>query len=375
MANYKYAATCLFGLEKFVGETIDRLGYKRLETLDGRVYFEGDERAAARCNVQFRCAEKLYIVTGEFDAPTFDALFEGTRSIPWEKYIGQNDAFPVTGHSIKSELHSVPDCQRIIKKAIVERLFSSYKTDTLPESATRVSIEFFIFKNRAALMINTSGESLYKRGWREKTGDAPMRETLAASLALMARPSHDTVFYDPMCGSGTIAIEAAMILKNIAPGAKRNFAGENFPFLPSCIWREAREEAEKQISEKPFEVWASDVDEKMVFIARENARRAGVLDHIRFFQRDVCDVDTEGRRGTLVCNPPYGERLMDIASAEALYRAMGKAFDRLGSWKYYIFTSSEYFEKHFGKKADNTRKMYNGMLRCYYYQYYKPKHF
>ncbi len=373
MANYKYAATCLFGLEKFVGETIDRLGYKRLDTIDGRVYFEADESAAARCNVQFRCAEKLYIVVGEFDALTFDTLFEKTKNIPWEKYIGKNDAFPVAGHSIKSKLFSVPDCQKIIKKAIVERLFASHKTDALPETGTRISIEFFIFKDRAALMINTSGESLYKRGWRKATGDAPMRETLAASLCLMARPSRENVFYDPMCGSGTIAIEAAMILKNIAPGAKRTFAAENFSFLPSHIWEDARREAQNQISHENFEIWASDVDEKMISIARENAKHAGVLDNIRFFVRDVGDIDTEGRRGTLVCNPPYGERLMDIESAEALYRKMGKAFDRLGSWKYYVFTSSEYFEKHFGKKADNTRKMYNGMLRCFYYQYYKKK--
>ncbi len=371
MANYKYAAVSLFGLEKFVGETIDKLGYKRLDTIDGRVYFEGDETAVARCNLQFRCAEKLYIITGEFDSPDFNSLFEGVKNIPWEKYIGKNDAFLVSGHSIKSKLYSIPDCQRIVKKAMVERLMSAHKVDRLPENAVKFQIEFFILKDRAALMINTSGESLYKRGWRKLTGEAPMRETLAASLVLMSRPSHSMVFYDPMCGSGTIAIEAAMTLKNIAPGMNRRFAAEDFAFLPSRIWKDARDEAREQISDEPFEIWASDVDEKMISIAKENARCAGVLEHIRFFTRDVADIDTEGRRGIVLCNPPYGERLLDIQSAEALYRKMGKAFENLGSWKYYIFTSSEYFEKHFGKRADNTRKMYNGMLRCYFYQYYK----
>ncbi len=369
--NYKYAATCLFGLEKFVGETVDKLGYKRLDTIDGRVYFEGDVSAVARCNIQFRCAEKLYIILKEFTASTFDALFEGTKSVEWEKYIGQRDAFIVTGHSIKSKLHSIPDCQRIIKKAIATRLMSAYKTDTLPETQTKIGIEFFLLKDTCAVMINTSGEGLYKRGWRKETGKAPMRETLAAALALIAHPSRDTVFYDAMCGSGTIAIEAALILKNICAGAKRSFAAENFSFIPKNIWKEAREEAENGILDDNFKVWASDIDPHMIKIAKENAERAGVIENIRFFVRDIADIDTENERGTLVCNPPYGERLLDVQSAEALYRTMGKAFQRLGTWKYYIFTSSGYFEKHFGKKADNTRKMYNGMLRCFYYQYYK----
>lgn len=372
MANYKYAATCMFGLEKFVGETVDRLGYKRLGTIDGRVYFEGDENAVARCNVGFRCAEKLYIIVSEFNATTFDELFESTKGIEWEKYISQNDSFPVAGHSIKSKLFSVTDCQRIIKKAIVDRLFKAYKTDRLSETENKIPIEFFILNDTVALMINTSGESLYKRGYRSATGEAPMRETLASALVQIARPFRDTLFYDPMCGSGTIAIEAALYLKGIAPGINRGFAGESFGFLPRDIWSKAREEARESIRPEPVRIWASDISAEMIKIARENAKNAGVEEYITFFERDVAELEV-GERATVVCNPPYGERLLDVQAAEALYRKMGKAFERAGLQRYYVFTSSEYFEKHFGKKADNVRKMYNGMLRCYYYQYFKKK--
>ncbi len=365
----KFAATCLFGLEKFVGETVDTLGYKRLETIEGRVYFEGDESAVARCNINFRCAEKLFIILDEFEAKSFDALFEGVKKIAWEKYIRRNDAFIVKGHTIKSTLHSIPDCQRIVKKAIVDRLLTRY--DALPETDTKIQIEFFILRDKAAIMIDTSGQGLYKRGYRTATNDAPIRETLAAALALISRPRHDVLFWDPLCGSGTIAIEAAMILKNIAPGKNRHFDAENFHFLPSHIWEEARREATQNESDEPFEVWGSDIDPEVIKIAKENAHRAGVK--VNFFLQDVADIETHGKRGTVVCNPPYGERLMDIREAEKLYRIMGKAFKRLENWQMYIITSNEYFEKHFGRVADRKRKLYNGMLKCNYYMYYKRK--
>ncbi len=373
MTNMKFAATCLFGLERFVGETVDKLGYKRLETIEGRVYFEGDESAVARCNINFRCAEKLFIIVDEFDADTFDALFEGTKAIPWERYIGKNDAFPVKGHSIKSALHSIPDCQRIVKKAIVERLYKAHKTDHLPERGTKIQIEFFILRDRAALMIDTSGAGLYKRGYRMGTNDAPIRETLAAALSLIARPRKDLLIWDPLCGSGTIPIETAMILKNIAPGINRSFAAEEFDFLPKEIWEEARREAREGITDSDFEIWGSDIDPEVIEIAKENARRAGVGDCISFFVADVADIETHGKRGTVICNPPYGERLMEINEAEKLYRIMGKAMKRLTNWQLYIITSNEYFEKHFGMTADRKRKLYNGMLKCSYYQYYKKR--
>lgn len=365
----KYAATCLFGLEKFVGETVDMLGYKRLETIEGRVYFEGDVSAVARCNINFRCAEKLFIILDEFEADTFDMLFEGVKNIPWERYIRKNDAFPVKGHTIKSKLHSIPDCQRIVKKAIVERLYREHHTKTLPETGVKVQIEFFILRDKAAIMIDTSGAGLYKRGYRRGTNDAPIRETLAAALALIARPRHDVLFWDPLCGSGTVAIEAAMILKNVAPGKNRAFLAQEYPFIPHDIWDKARREAEENECDTPFEVWGSDIDADVIESARENAKNAGV--EINFFVADVRDIETHGKRGTVVCNPPYGERLMDINEAEKLYREMGKAFQRLENWQIYIITSDEYFEKHFGRTADKKRKLYNGMLKCNYYQYYK----
>lgn len=368
---YKYAATSLFGLEKFVGETIDTLGYKRLETIEGRVYFEGDISAVARCNINFRCAEKLFIILDEFEATTFDALFEGVKNIPWEKYIGKNDAFPVKGHSIKSRLHSIPDCQKIVKKAMVDRLLKAHKVKALPESGTKVQIEFFILRDKAALMIDTSGAGLYKRGYRTGTNDAPIRETLAAALALIARPRHDLLFWDPLCGSGTLAIEAAMILQNVAPGKNRHFLAEEYSFVPSHIWKDARDEAIANEVDTPYEVWGSDIDGEVIKIAKENAKNAGV--NVNFFKMDVSDIETHGKRGTVVCNPPYGERLMDINEAEKLYRIMGKAFKRLENWQMYIITSDEYFEKHFGREADKKRKLYNGMLKCNYYMYYKKQ--
>lgn len=371
MTNMKYAATCLFGLEKFVGETVDRLGYKRTHTIEGRVYFEGDVSAVARCNINFRCAEKLFIILDEFEATTFEALFQGVKNIPWENYVGAKDAFPVKGHTIKSALHSIPDCQKIIKKAIVERLYQSYKTDYLPESERKIQIEFFLLRDKAAIMIDTSGAGLYKRGYRTATNDAPIRETLASALVQMARPRHDVLLWDPMCGSGTIPIEAALILRNMAPGINREFLAESYPFIPKELWAKAREEALQAIDDTPFEIWGSDIDENVIEIARENARRAGVDKFVRFFVSDIKDMENPNRRGTIVCNPPYGERLLDIESAERLYRVLGKSTKQLENWQMYFITSDTYFEKHFARRADNVRKLYNGMLKCNYYQYFK----
>jgi putative N6-adenine-specific DNA methylase len=350
---------------------VDALGYKRLETIEGRVYFEGDISAVARCNINFRCAEKLYLILDEFTADTFDKLFEGVKRLPLENYVGKNDAFLIKGHSIKSRLHSIPDCQRIIKKAMAERLMSAHKTKTLLENGVKIQFEFFILKDKAAIMIDLSGAGLYKRGYRTATNDAPIRETLAAALALIARPRRDVLLWDPLCGSGTVAIEAAMILQNIAPGKNRSFISETYPFIPSDVFAKARREAEENESSEPYEVWGSDIDGGIIEVARENAKRAGVK--VNFFKMDVQDIETHGKRGTIVCNPPYGERLMDIEEAERLYRIMGKAFSRLENWQIYVITSDEYFEKHFGRTADKVRKLYNGMLKCGYYMYYKRK--
>ena len=366
-------ATCLFGLEKLLGAEIDALGLRRLETMDGRVSFEGEIADIARANIGLRCAEHVFVCLGRFPATSFDALFEGVKALPWENWIGKLDAFPVKGHAIKSKLYSVPDCQKIVKKAIVDRLSAHYGVRWLAEEGTKYQIEFFIFKDVAALMIDTSGVPLHKRGYRPAAGPAPLRETLAAALALTARPREDVLFWDPMCGSGTIAIEAALILANKAPGLGRSFAAEQFAQIPASVWRDAREAAEAAIRiDSSYEVYASDIDEDILDTTYENALRAGVEEHMNIFTADVREIKKLDRRGTVVCNPPYGERLMTPREAEELYRDMGKAFASLAPWQIYIITSHPEFQKFYGRRADKVRKLYNGMIPCNLYQYFKP---
>lgn len=367
-----YTATCLFGLEGLLGEEIENLGYKRIENMDGRITFEGDEYAAARCSINLRFAERLYLHVGAFSATTFTELFDGTKDLPWEDYIGKDDEFPVSGHSIKSKLFSVPDCQKIIKKAVSVRLGEKYSLSRLPETGTRYKIEFFLFKDKANLMIDLSGVPLHKRGYRPETVDAPIRETLAAAMVKLARPRENVLLWDPFCGSGTIAIEAAMMMKNIAPGLKRTFAAEKFPIFPAESWSLARAEAEAAIkSTTEFEAYATDINDECVRIAEESAKRAGVADMINVFKMDALDIDTLGRRGTIVTNPPYGDRLLTLEEAESLYRAMGQAFASLEKWQIYVITQSENFPKLYGRRADKIRKLYNGMIPCYYYQFFK----
>lgn len=373
MEHFKYVATCLFGLERLVGEEIDALGYKRLETIDGRVYFEGDITAIARCNIWLRCAERVYIVTGEFTAESFTELFDGTKAIPWEKFIGEKDAFPNSGHSVKSQLTSIPDCQSIVKKAMVERLKSVYGIDWFEESETKVRIEFFILNNKATLMIDTSGEPLFKRGYREKAAEAPLRETLAAALVKLSRPRENVITWDPFCGSGTIAIEAALIMTNTAPGINRRFSSEHYRWISKKVWKDARDEAHgAQKPDTPFMAWASDIDSACVKLAEENARRAGMEKHIKIFRKDALTITDNGERTTIVCNPPYGERLGSIREARDLYRKLGKTLSTLvPPWQMYLLTSEEEFERLYGKRSNKARKLYNGMIKCYLYQYFK----
>ena len=370
--NYNYVATCLFGLEGLLGEEIDSLGFKRIETIDGRVLFQGPETAAAECRINLRFAERLYLHVGAFEARTFTELFDGVKALEWENFIGKEDAFPVSGHSIKSTLFSVPNCQKIIKKAMSVRLGEKYSLTVLPETGIRYRIEFFILKDKANLMIDLSGIPLHKRGYRPETVEAPIRETLAAAMVRFSRPRENVLLWDPFCGSGTIAIEGAMMMKNIAPGMKREFAAEKFPFFPESSWKSAREKAFDSIrKETGFEAYATDIDENCVRITSESAKRAGVDDMINAFRMDALDIDTLGRRGTIVTNPPYGERLMTREETDELYRAMGDAFSRLENWQMYIITMSEDFQKLFGRKADKIRKLYNGMIPCYFYQFFK----
>jgi len=367
-------ATCLFGLEKLLGEEIDALGCRRIETMDGRITFEGDERQLAAANICLRLAERVYIKLGSFEAKSFDSLFEGVKSLPWEQFIGRYDAFPVKGHAIRSALFSVPDCQSIVKKAIADRLSSVYGIKWLAEEGVKYQVEFFIFKDIATLMIDTTGAPLHKRGYRLSAGDAPLRETLASAIAMIARPREDVLLWDTFCGSGTIAIEAAQMLANIAPGTERHFASEEFACIPKKLWDNAREEARDNIlRNRKFEIFGSDIDPEVLEFAKQNARRAGVSENIKFFIKDARNIEKLDRRGTIVCNPPYGERLLDGTDAEKLYREIGVTFSKLDPWQIYVITSCEHFERLYGRKADKVRKLYNGMIPCNLYQYFKPR--
>ncbi len=364
-------ATCLFGLERLLGEEIEALGYEKISTIDGRVTFLGDEEAIALSNIFLRYAERIFIKVGAFHAESFEELFEGTRALPWADYIGRDDAFPVKGHAIKSALHSIPDCQSITKKAVVRAMSERYGISEFPETGVKYQIEFFILNNEATLMIDTSGTALHKRGYRSESLGAPIRETLACAIASISRPRENVLLWDPMCGSGTIAIEAAMKMKNIAPGVNRHFAAEDFGFIDGAVWKTAREEARDGEIKTDFEVFASDINPKAVALAEKNARLAGVGDIVRAFECDARKISAEGRRATIVSNPPYGERLGTLREAEALYRDIGVHFRSLAPWQVYIITSHQGFERFYGRRADKVRKLYNGMLPCYLYQYFK----
>lgn len=364
-------ATCLFGLEHLLGEEIENLGYERVSTIDGRVTFLGDEEAVALANVNLRFAERVYIKLGSFTATTFDELFEGTAALNFPDFIGRDDAFPVKGHSIKSKLYSIPDCQAIVKRAAVKKMSEKYGITVFPETGVKYQIEFFILNDLATLMIDTSGTPLHKRGYRRESNGAPIRETLAAAIAKLSRPRENVLLWDPMCGSGTIAIEAAMIMRNIAPGKSRRFAAEEFPFIKKQIWLDAKEEAIENEVNNAFEVYASDIDPASVALAEKNARLAGVADTVRVFRMDARKISADGRRGTIVSNPPYGERLGTLREAEALYREIGTHFRSLSPWQVYLITSHPAFERFYGKRADKVRKLYNGMIPCYLYQYFK----
>lgn len=373
----EFVATCLFGLEKFVGEEIDRLGLSRISTIDGRVTFRGEPKDICRLNLNLRCAERIFILVGSFSTDTpnpFESLFEGTKSLPFEEYIGANDTFTVNGHSVKSRLTSIPACQGVVQKAIAARLASKYGKSWFDGDGCQYAVEFFLLNNEATLMIDTSGVALHKRGYRPESNAAPLRETLAAALCKLARPREDVLFWDPMCGSGTIPIEAALLMTDTAPGLRRSFVSEKFPFLPKEYWKEARGEAIGRIkTDVNFESYASDIDPKCVELTRENIYRAGMGKYIKAFERDALKITTGGRRGTVVCNPPYGERLLSQEECAELYKKMGSHFSALDSWQIYILSAREDFERLYGRKADKVRKLYNGMIRCGFYQYFKRK--
>lgn len=370
----KLCVPCLLGLEGPIADELKRLGMDNVASENGRVYFTGTEVAVAAANINLRIGERVLIELGRFDAVCFEELFQGVKALPWEQFIAKDAAFPVKGYSLNSKLFSVSDCQKIIKKAIVERLKGVYGLEWFPESGETYQVQFSIMKDNVSVCIDTSGEGLHKRGYRPAHNAAPLKETMAAAMVKLSRYRGRDDFIDPFCGSGTIPIEAALLMTDTAPGLRRSFASEKFPFLPKEYWKEARGEAIGRIkTDVNFESYASDIDPKCVELTRENIRRAGMGKYIKAFQRDALKITTGGRRGTVVCNPPYGERLLSQEECAELYKKMGSHFSALDSWQIYILSAREDFERLYGRKADKVRKLYNGMIRCGFYQYFKRK--
>lgn len=371
MNEFKLVATSAMGLEALVADEVKALGYKT-RTENGKVYFNGDATAIARTNMWLRVADRVRVIVGEFHAKTFDDLFEKTKALPWEKFLPVDAAFPVAGKSVKSTLYSVPDCQAIVKKAIVERLNKAYKrTGFLPESGPLFKLEVSILKDKVTLTIDSSGTGLHRRGYRVGQGDAPIKETLAAALVQLTRWNPDRPFYDPLCGSGTIAIEAAMIGQNIAPGTNREFSSENWPWIGQEIWDRVREEAEDLAKyDQPLTIKGSDVDPKMIQIAELNAAEAGFVGMIEWEQKDLADIEIEGLNGVMVGNPPYGERLGEIEEAEHITSTLGNIMKNHPSWSVYMISPLENFETLYGKKTTRKRKLFNGFIRTDYYQFW-----
>lgn len=364
-----YICPCHFGLESVLSGEIKRMGGENVVVTDGKVTFEGGEELLARANLTLRTAERVLIKLGEFPARTFDELFEGTKALDFESFIGAADAFPVKGYSLNSQLKSVPDCQSIVKKAAVEALKRAYGVSWFEETGPTHQIRFSLFKDIATIMLDTSGVPLHKRGYRQQAGEAPIKETLAAGMLDLARIYPDTCFCDPFCGSGTFVIEAATKALNIAPGLKRTFAVEKWGFLRPSVFEQERARAFDLIRrDATFLAYGMDIDEQAVELTRANAKKAGISARIRLKCAPIAEFVSPGERTVVVTNPPYGERMLEIKQAQAIYRSMGERFT--GDGRYYIISPDEEFERYFGRKAAKRRKLYNGMLRCQYYMYY-----
>ncbi len=366
---YQLCVPCLLGLEAPIAGELRHMRMENVTSENGRVYFTGGAEAVAKANLNLRAGERVLIEMGRFAADSFDRLFEGVRALPWERLIPKNGAFPVKGHCLNSRLLSVPDCQKIIKKAIVERLKQVYGIAWFPEDGPLYQVQFTIMKDCASVCVDTSGVSLHKRGYRPAHAAAPLRETLAAALVLLAGYRGREDFADPFCGSGTIPIEAALLAKNRAPGLNRTFAASNWPDFPAALWEEAREEARSREFHGDYRIYGSDIDPKAVALAEMNAKRAGVADCVRFSVADAAQFDRRTENGILVTNPPYGERLLEKRQAEALYAAFGAAYRRMEHWKLYLLSAHTEFERSFGRSADKKRKLYNGMLKCDLFMY------
>ncbi|HOQ37351.1 MAG TPA: class I SAM-dependent RNA methyltransferase [Acetivibrio sp.] len=374
MNDIELIATAAAGVESVVKHEVKKLGFSDITVDNGKIMFRGDISAIPKANLWLRCADRILLKIGEFEAQTFEELFEKTKALPWDEWITRDGKFTVLGKSVKSKLFSISDCQAIVKKAVVEKLKSKYHVEWFEENGPEYTIQVSILKDIATLTIDTSGTALHKRGYREKNVVAPIKETLAAAMILISYWNKEKALLDCFCGSGTIPIEAALIGKNIAPGLNRSFASEEWPVIAKEIWKQERVKALQAIDQDiKLKIYASDISHDAVDLARENAFNAGVDDCIEFSVCDFKDVRIDDEYGVIICNPPYGERLGEQKEIALLNKEIGRVFSKFETWSKYIITSSEEFEKHYGKKADKKRKLYNGNIKVDYYQYFGPK--
>lgn len=374
MADIELIATSTFGLEAVVKKELLNLGYSDLAVDNGKVTFKATEKDIPIANLWLRTADRVLLKMGEFKATSFEELFEKTKALPWDEWITEDGEFTVNGKSVDSKLYSISDCQAIVKKAVVEKLKTKYKTEWFKETGPKFTIEVSLLKDIATLTIDTSGQGLHKRGYRTRSVEAPLKETLAAGLVLLSYWNKDRLLVDPFCGSGTIPIEAAMIGKNIAPGLNRNFASEEWPRVKKEYWRDARRQAwDLMLKDVKLKIIGSDIDDEAIKIAKENAYNIGLEEDILFIRKNFRNFEFKDDYGVIICNPPYGERLGERKEVMNLYKDMGKVFGKLSTYSIYVLTSNEDFEKLYGKKADKRRKLYNGRIKVNYYQYYGPK--
>jgi len=374
MADIELIATSTFGLEAVVKKELLNLGYSDLAVDNGKVTFKATEKDIPIANLWLRTADRVLLKMGEFKATSFEELFEKTKALPWDEWITEDGEFTVNGKSVDSKLYSISDCQAIVKKAVVEKLKTKYKTEWFKETGPKFTIEVSLLKDIATLTIDTSGQGLHKRGYRTRSVEAPLKETLAAGLVLLSYWNKDRLLVDPFCGSGTIPIEAAMIGKNIAPGLNRNFASEEWPRVKKEYWRDARRQAwDLMLKDVKLKIIGSDIDDEAIKIAKENAYNIGLEEDILFIRKNFRNFEFKDDYGVIICNPPYGERIGERKEVMNLYKDMGKVFGKLSTYSIYVLTSNEDFEKLYGKKADKRRKLYNGRIKVNYYQYYGPK--
>ena len=370
MEHFTMAVPCLFGLEGLVGDELRRMGMKQVRVEDRRVFFEGDFAAMAKANLFLRMGERVMILLARFPARSFEELYQGVKAIPLERFVPKDGAFPVKGYSLDSQLHSVPDCQSIAKKAAVDHLGTHYGLSWLPETGETYQLRFSIMKDICEVFLDTSGASLHKRGYRAIANEAPLHETMAAALVNLARYRGRDFFWDPFCGSGTIVIEAALAALNRAPGLNRPFAAQRWSCVPQEIWTQARKEAKDGEYRGEYRILGTDIDPASLSIAIANAKKAGVAKYIEFREGDATKLPLPTERGVIVCNPPYGERMLEQRAAQQLVRSFGRHLKFADQWNKYIISSEPEFEHWFGKQATKKRKLYNGRLQCNVYMYY-----